>query len=160
MKKTSKRWSLGLLLMAALLLCACGEKPQPAQSVDLQKVYEEIGNRVELPNMIELSEKRLLNYYGIDAQACPQALARINEAGLSVDEIWLIEAADASVAEGIAEIARSRITQLCAETEKYSPELYAVAQKGQVLHEGAYVALFISPEAETMAQIFREVAGK
>ena len=150
-----------LLCLAALLsLAGCGGSSAKAASPpDMQAVYDSIAAKVELPAMMELSAKRLSNYYGIRSEDCVQAVAMVNEAGLSVDEIWLIEARDEDTAKRIESVAKSRIEQLCAETEKYSPELYAVSKAGQVIREGVSVALFISPDAETMASLFRAALG-
>ena len=146
-----------LLLAAVLLLAGCGEKAK--EPVNLQGVYDGIAAQIDLPQMAAQSENRMQKYYGIDVTACPQAIAMVNEASMSVDEIWLIEAPDEEEAKRIEEVARSRITQLCAETQQYSPELYAVASEGQTLREGCYVGLFISPDAAAMAKSFREALG-
>jgi len=161
MARKAKYISLALALIGLLCLCACGAQGGgEAQPVDMQAVYDSIAQQLELPQMMELSEKRMSNYYGIEASECPQAVVMLSEAGLSVDEIWLIEASGDEEAARIEEVALSHITQLCAETEKYSPELYAVCKNGQVIRQGANVALFISPDAEAMASIFREALGK
>ena len=159
MEKRNKTVAVLLLLAALLGLSACGGQKAEAKPLDMQAIYDSIAAQVELPDMMQLSEKRMQKYYGIDASACPQAVVMVNEAGLSVDEIWLIEAADEKEAEHIQSVAESRIEQLCAETEKYSPELYAVSKAGQVIRQGVNVALFISPDAAAMAEIFRN-AGK
>lgn len=161
----TKAVCLCLALALLMLLPACGGQSAPSaasapEPVDMQAVYEQISAKVELPEMVELSAKRMDKYYGIDTSACPQAVTMVNEAGMSVDEIWLIEAASDEEAQRIEAVAKSRIEQLCAETEKYSAELYAVAKNGQVVRDGAKVALFISPDAETMASIFRQAVGK
>ena len=161
MKKQAKTMLLCAALLLAVLLTACGGQSGKSsrQAINMQEVYEQIGKKVELPEMMELSAKRMDKYYGIDTAACPQAVTMVNEAGLRVDEIWLIQAADEAEAQRIESVARSRIEQLCAETEQYSAELYKVAKNGQVIRDGANVALFISPDAETMAALFREALG-
>ena len=160
----NKRINIAVLcsmLLAVLLLSACGgTSAKNAEPVDMQKVYDTISAKVQLPEMIELSAKRMDKYYGIDTSTCPQAVTRVNETGMSVDEIWLIQAPDEAEAQRIETVAKSRIEQLCAETEKYSAELYAVAKNGQVVRDGVNVALFISPDAETMASVFRQALGK
>ena len=143
---------LPLLLIFVLLLAGCGEKS--AAHADLQAVYDKIGSSLELPEMLPLSEKNLENYYGIDVSACKQLIAAISDDGLRVDEIWLIETGSEKEAEALLALARSRIEQICAETENYLPDQYAVAKNAQAIRIGASVALFISPDAKEMADIF------
>ena len=143
---------LPLLLLLALLLPGCGSKS--AAPPDLQQVYDEIGRQVELPEMLLLNEQRIRKFYGIDPETCPQLLLAVSDDGLRVDEIWLVETADEKAAEALLASAQSRIEQVCAETQDYLPDQYAVAKGAQALRSGCCVALFISPDAKEMARIF------
>ena len=59
-------------------------------------------------------------------------------------------------AEEILNIAKSHVEQVCSETENYLPEQYAVAKQARTLRIGSSAALFISPDAEAMEEIFRQ----
>ena len=152
MGNTGKRLLSLLLLLLVLLLPGCGSKS--AQTADLKQLYDEIAGRGSLPEMMLLNEQRIRNYYGIDPASCRQLIMAVSEDGLRVDEIWLIETGDEKAAEELLAAARSRIEQVCAETQDYLPEQYAVAKNGQALRVGSSVALFISPDAKEMAQLF------
>lgn len=158
MNNMTRRLICLLLLAALCLLAGCGAKA-PA-TVDLPGVYDSIAQSAELPDMMALSEKRIANYYGIDPAACPQLLMYIAEDGLRVDEIWLIEAADEDAAKKLEELAASHRDQVCAETENYLPDQYAVAKDARILREGKTVALFLSPDAAAMEKQFRAAFGK
>ena len=147
-----RRRLIPLLLLLALLLPGCGSRG--ARSADLQRVYDEIVGRAECPEMLLLNEQRIRTYYGIDPEACKQLVLAVSDDGLRVDEIWLIEAQDEKTAEALLAAARSRIEQVCAETENYLPDQYAVAKNGQALRVDNSVALFLSPDAKTLAEIF------
>jgi hypothetical protein len=151
-KTTFKTVWLGLLL-AALLLSGCGAA---RKSLDVTAFYEKLSAEFSLPEMMELSEKRMENYYGLNPDACVQMLARLNRDGQSVDEIWLIEAKGDAEAAEILKLAEFRVQQVCKETENYSPEQYAVAKEAKTVKEGSYVALFISPDAKAMAELFQK----
>ena len=140
------------LLLAALLLSACGGKG--TASADLQALYDEISGSLELPEMLLLPAQRVQSYYGFGPDTCRQLLVAVSDEGLRVDEIWLIEAADAKTAEAILAAARSRIEQVCAETENYLPDQYAVARGAEALRIGNSVGLFLSPDAKAMAELF------
>ena len=143
-----------LILCVALALSACGGSA--AKSLDIAAFYEKLSGEFTLPEMMELSEKRMETYYGLSPDACRQLLARLNSDGQSVDEIWLIEAVDGKAAEEIQALAEFRAEQVRNETENYSPEQYAVAKEARIIRDGNYVALFISPDAGAMAELFQK----
>ncbi len=147
-----KKTVLPLLLVLLLLLPGCGGKSKA--TADLKQLYSEIESRVELPEMLALNEQRIRNYYGIDPEACKQCFLAVSDDGLRVDEIWLIEAGDEKAAEALLASAQSRIEQICIETKDYLPDQYVVAKDAQALRVGNSVALFISPDAKEMAQLF------
>ena len=153
MGKQSKRILLLLIAAALLVITGCGSKVPQA---DMQKVWDSIRGEVQPAPMRALSEKRMMDRYGLDAAVLPQAIVMVSEDSLRVDEVWLIEAASETEARELAEAAENYIRQVCAETKDYSPEQYAVAEKGQVVTSGPYVGLFISPEADAMAEILEK----
>ena len=145
------------LAVLMLFLAACGSEPAHA---DLQQVYEEISGLPEMPEMLSLTGKRLKNNYGIDPESCPQAIVAICGDGLRVDEIWLIEAGSEAEAENVLALAQSRVQQICAETESYLPDQYAVAKQARFLRIGNCVGMFISPDASAMEELFRQAFAR
>ena len=143
-----------LALAALCLLTACGKTA--AAHADLQKLYDTIVAREGFPEMLPASDNELRNFYGIDPDACPQAIVALCDDGLRVDEIWLLEAGSEDAAKALLSLAESRIQQVCRETENYLPDQYAVAKQSQALRIGSSVALFISPEAQELAASFRQ----
>ena len=154
MTKTTKRILLAVLALMLTLLTACGGQ-KPAETADLTALYARLGEELELPEMIQLADKRLQSATGLDPAACPQLIAAICGEGMRVDEIWLVEAADEDAAQAVQELAQARVTQVCAETENYLPDQYAVASQARIVCIGRYVALFISPDASAMEDLFR-----
>ena len=154
MAKRSK--AILLLLSTLLLLLAAGCGGKKAAPVDLQGVWDTIQTSVQLPGMRPLSEKRMMDRYGMDASALPQALVMVREDSLRVDEVWLVEAADDAAAKELAASAEGYIRQICKEQKDYSPEQYAVAERGRVVVKGPYVGLFLSPDSDRMAEIFED----
>lgn len=143
--------------LVLLLLAGCG-----AQTVKLElaEVYADIGKRVALPDMLELDEGMMLDYCGIRSEDVSQAVVLICADSLKTDEIWLLEAVDAKAADRLMELAEGRLAQKGEESITYSPEQYKVVQKAQLIREGNYVALLVSPDSEAMAQVFQQAAGK
>ena len=156
MIKTTKRILPLLLALALVLLTACGASAPKEINADLNQVYAQLGEKLELPEMLLLSEKKILDYTGLDPAACSQALVAICGEGLRVDEIWLVEAADEDGAKAVQDLARARVEQICAETQDYLPDQYAVAKEARIVTVGRFVALFVSPDAAEMENLFRQ----
>ena len=52
-------------------------------------------------------------------------------------------------------MAKKRVEQLMQETENYLPDQYAVAKQAEIMKKGNLIALFLSPDAEKMASLFK-----
>lgn len=160
---------LCLALVMAFSLAACGnhdsDNTDPSESnntpvaLDVQEVYTKVGQAVEMPEMLALNESLMLDYCGIAAEDVKQAIVYICADSLRTDETWLIEAVDEAAAKRIVDLANARLKTKGDESITYSPEQYAVVEKAQLLQQGNYIALFVSPDAEAMANVFRQEAG-
>ena len=151
-----KRIVILTLLAALLLLPACGKKAESAApKADLAALYAELTALPDAPEMVPVSEKRMVNYYGIDPAACPQAMISRCSDGLRADEIWLVEAQNDEAASKIKELAEARVTLVGQETENYLPDQYAVVKQAKIIQNGSSVGLFISPQADKMAELFQ-----
>jgi len=145
-----------LTLIAALLLglAACGQAEPEAKSADLQALYTSYEST--LPAMLVLDETMMLNFLGIQAGDCTQVVAAICADGLRADEVWLIEAKDADALARLTELAENRLLSKADETVSYAPDQYAVVEKAQLLTNGNYLALLVSPEVDAMKAAFEE----
>ncbi len=140
-----------LVLAAVLALSGCGEAPKSADLTALYEACLEI-----MPEMNTLDNDTMLNFLGIDAAQHPQAIAALCTDGMRTDEIWLIEAKDEAARKELEELAANRLQAKGDESVTYSPEQYAIVQKAQVLVEGNYIALLVSPEVDALAEAFTE----
>ena len=138
---------VSLIVLAALLLTACGGKEEAA-SVDLNALYESYGEF--MPEMFVPDEDTLMNFLGIDVADCKQYVVMICADGMRTDEVWLIEAKDADALARLKELAEVRIASKADETVSYAPDQYAVVEKAQLLTEGNYLALLVAPEVDAM----------
>ena len=139
-----------LILCVALALSACGGSA--AKSLDIAAFYEKLSGEFTLPEMMELSEKRMETYYGLSPDACRQLLARLNSDGQSVDEIWLIEAVDEAAAQRLEELAKIRLAQKEEETKSYAPEQYRIVQEAKLQLDGLRLIMVVSPSSEEILQ--------
>ena len=148
-----------VLLSLVLLLGIAGCQSE-AVEMDMQAVYEEISQSIELPQMLELDASLMLDYCGIKAADVKQAVVVICADSLRTDEIWLLEATDADAASRLMSLAEKRLKKKGEESITYSPEQYKVVEKAQLIQAGNCIALLVSPDAEAMAQVFNQAAGK
>ena len=66
------------------------------------------------------------------------------------DEVWLIEAKDEAALETLRQLAQTRIESKLEETVSYAPDQYVVVEKAQILTNGLYLALLISPDVDAL----------
>ena len=144
-----------LILMTGVTACADAKV-----EMDMQAVYEDICTTVQVPDMLTLNESLMLDYCGIRAEDVVQAVVVICADSLRTDELWLLEAKDATAAQKLIDLAQKRLTKKGEESITYSPAQYAVVEKAQLLQEGNCIALLVSPDSEAMAQVFLNAAGK
>lgn len=161
---------IAVLTLAALILTGCGASQTgtsaPAETTaatepaapDFEKVYEEMTDK--LPEMILLDDATMQTYCGINKEDCLQALVAVNLNGLETDEIWLIEAKDEKTMDDLEAAAQLRLKMKAEETETYAPAQYEVVKKAQLIREGRFLALIVTPEAEALAGTFRTAIGK
>lgn len=146
------------LITAAILIfafSACGSTKAPeAKNVDLTALYESFGEVV--PEMFTMDDATRLNFLGIESEDCIQVITATCVNGLLTDEIWLIEAKDAAALEKIKNLADSRINAKLFETESYAPEQYLVVKEAELIVDGMYLALFVSPDVDTLKQMFED----
>lgn len=140
--------SLLLALSVVLGLAACGGKKEEVKTVDVNALYESYTQY--LPEMFFPDEDTLLNFLGIQASDCTQYKIAICAEGLRADEVWLIEAKDEAALETLKELGQTRIQAKLDETETYVPDQYLIVQKAELLTNGLYLALLISPDVDTL----------
>ena len=145
-----KMISLLLALALVLGLAACGAKPEAAApvSIDVNALYDSYAQH--MPDMFFPDDDTLMNFLGINIADCAQYKVAICAEGMRSDEVWLIEAKDQAALEALQQLAQTRIQSKLEETVTYAPDQYVVVEKAEVLVNGLYLALLISPEVETL----------
>lgn len=159
-----KLFSLCLAVAVMLGMVACGGDTQNNDEIkpvekSAADIYTELGNVVELPEMLQLNESLMLDYCGIEAADVKQAEVYICADSLKTDEFWLIEAVDEAAVTEIVDLAKARLKKKGEESITYSPEQYAVVEKAQLLQNGNHVILLVSPNVEDLATALVSVTG-
>lgn len=141
---------ISLILVFTLMLgmAACGGKEEEAKSLDIDALFESYSQY--MPDMFYPDEATMLNFLGINVEDCVKYKVAICAEGMRSDEIWLIEAKDEAALETLRQLAETRIQSKLEETVSYAPDQYVVVEKAQLLTNGLYLALFISPDVDAM----------
>ena len=142
--------SLILALTLVLSLAACGgsSKAEEPVSVDVAALYDSYSQY--MPDMFYPDDETLMNFLGINVEDCAKYKVAICAEGMRSDEIWLIEAKDEAALENLRQLAETRIQSKLEETVSYAPDQYVVVEKAQLLTNGLYLALFISPDVDAL----------
>lgn len=150
--------ALALMLLCALAGCGAKEPEKKADvQMDVQSVYDSMVS--VMPEMLAMDEMMMLNFCGIEAEMCEQAVVSVCFDGLRADEVWLIEAKDADALEELEALAKSRLERKGEESITYSPEQYEVVQKAEVLTAGNYLAVLVSPDVDALVEIWEQAAN-
>lgn len=150
-----KLYAMILALALVLSLAACGGESAPtAEAADLNAVYESMADT--LPEMIVMDEDTMLNFFGIETEDCLQVVTAVCADGLRTDEVWLIEAKDDAALKELLTLAETRLTAKADETINYTPDQYLIVEKAELLTEGKYLALLVSPDVDTLKAVFED----
>ena len=63
---------------------------------------------------------------------------------------WIMSRKDEASLETLRQLAQSRIEAKLEETVTYAPDQYVIVEKAELLTNGLYLALFISPDVDTL----------
>jgi hypothetical protein len=120
----------------------------------LDEVYGQITGQISCPEMLELTGKTVESYLGLTPDDYLDGRFYLCANNLKADEIWLMEAEDEAAAQALLEQARERIRVKADSYAAYLPEESEIARRGAAVAKGRYVALFLSPDAARMQELF------
>ncbi len=151
-----------MVSMILFALCACTGNNTDTNTttkniqLDLAQIMTEIESSVTLPeNMDDITNvDLLLQYYGIEAEDVKSYAVKINGTGIKCDEVVMIEATDADALGRIKTCLENRLEDVKNQMNNYLPDEYKIASACKVETVGNYATLFISPDANTMTDIF------
>ncbi|MEE1153699.1 MAG: DUF4358 domain-containing protein, partial [Acutalibacteraceae bacterium] len=108
----------------------------------------------ELPEMTEVSEHQLAQFYGIEKTDVANFSAFVSADSMTKDEIILIEAFTESEANTIRDRLTTHRENLLEESKEYLPDEYEMISNCEVVKDGIYIRLFISNDIDKMEEIY------
>lgn len=121
-----------------------------------QSIYEAIGQKVDLPSMIEGDDSFISNYYGINpADLDGYVFASAEDATLA-DSVIIMKAKSEDAVDNLVASLNTVIEQKSAEMENYLPEQYDIVAKSSVKTDGTYVYLVISEDADSIESVIQD----
>ena len=136
---------------------AVEEEPLPKTVLD--EIYAQICEQISCPEMLELNERAISSYLGLNAENYLDGRFYLCANNLKADEIWLMELENEDAARNMTSKAEDRIRVKADSYELYLPDESEIARRGIAVTKGNYLALFLSPDAEQMRKIFLNALG-
>ena len=135
------------------------EAPEAPEETVLDEIYAQICSEISGPEMLELNEKVISGYLGLQPEEYRDGRFYLCANNLKADEIWLMELEDENAARDMQARAQNRITVKADSYATYLPEESAICRQGIAVAKGNYAALFISLDAGKMRDIFLAALG-
>ncbi len=142
-----------LLLTACCLLTACSPAAEAPVELDLNKIYTDMTASTD-EVMSPIQKDWLFDMYGIDPADCAESYVGSFNSGIMAAEIWLIKASSPDALARLKTLAENRLSALDKQSASYSPQLNEVVKKAQIITRGDYLAMILSTNVETLAEIF------
>ncbi len=153
------------ILIALLIACsfaACSgdlgnETPDNnnvAVDVDLAAVKAQMIQQLSPTDPIDIGADALLNLYGIASEDIESAACYTTMDGAFPEEVVMVKAKDAEALKRIEEKMNNRISEVKVQSQSYDAENYAIAQKSEVQKNGNYIAMFLSPDYDSLVELF------
>ena len=147
-----KRWMTFALAAVMLLLTACGSKEAETVDVDLEAFYGTLEEQYGWgQSMVDIEGEMLDAYYpGLKDVPTVQLVAKMPMMSSVVNEMAFLRCETEEDAEAAEELLQDRIDYQVGDEENpggaWYPESIAAWEEGEVIREGAYVAMIASAE--------------
>ena len=147
-----KKWMIFALVAVMLLLTACGSKEAETVDVDLEAFYGTLEEQYGWDqSMVDIEGEMLDAYYpGLKEIPTVQLVAKMPMMSSVVNEMVFLRCETEEDAEAAEELLQDRIDYQVGDEENpggaWYPESIAAWEEGEVIREGAYVAMIASAQ--------------
>lgn len=126
------------------------------ETPDLEAVREAMVDKIGADDHLPLDAAAFENLYGIDPSTLEQGAGFVTMAGVFPDEVVLLEAVDESAAAAAAEKLQTRLDEVMVQAETYDPDSYEKAKACEVVTDGRFVRLLLSPKQDELAEVYKQ----
>ena len=138
-------------------------EPAPADTAEPAPAGSDLADRVAaqwqaqglVEDMFPLTAEDVLDYYGIDLVACRSGVVLGDAVGYA-NEAVIVEAEDGVLSE-VEAMLQDHLQAVKAQYKGYDAEALALAEKAVLLRERDTVLFVISPNAEAMLAVYRDL---
>lgn len=132
------------------------ETNETSDSVVLADILSEIKTKVSADGALDMDASAMNSLYGIDVNDISQSAGFVVMAGTFPHEVVMVEAKDEDAADRIEEKLNTKYESFVTQSKGYDAENYALACKCKVERKGKHISMFLSPDFETMTEIYSE----
>lgn len=137
-----------LCTVLAVSMLGCSKKKEGKLSKGAVDIYNEIKSSDVLPEMLELDDEYISNYYGIDASKFDDHSFAIALASIQVDTVIIAQVKDEKDIEDMKSKIQNILDARATEMENYLPDMYNLVKKATVKTDGKVIYLVISEKAD------------
>ncbi|MEO4051875.1 DUF4358 domain-containing protein [Solibacillus sp. CAU 1738] len=119
-----------------------------------KEMTEQMVTEVEQPALMELTEKDLLNLYGLDATKLEDFSVRIPMMNVKTNEIAIFKVKDAKDVAEVEAAVKQRAENVAKQFEHYLPDQYENAKNHKIVTKGNYVLFVISDQADKLITVY------
>ena len=120
----------------------------------LETVMEEIKTEIGADNALDFNVNSMYALYGIQAADIKQCAGFSLMEGTFPHEIVMIEASNDEAAQRIETAFNAKIASFAAQSKNYDAKNYALAQKCEVIKNGRYFAMFLTPDYDAVKAVY------
>lgn len=144
-----------LLLSMTLILggFGCGKKEEQKSLKTAKEIYQEITEKVELPDMTILDNEMIEGFYGMDIDTFSDYLFAESLIMIQVDSVVIVKLKDEKDIEDTKAKLQVMIDNKLAQMQNYLVDKYETVKKASVKSKGNTVYLVISERAEEIEAI-------
>ncbi len=133
------------------------KKEEPVvETKTLAQIQAEIKTAVSASGAMDLDAGAISSLYGIESGDMVQAVGFVVMEGTFPHEAIMVEAKNAEAAARVENLLKVKHTSFVEQSKGYDAENYALAQKCNVVRNGNYISMFLTPDYETMQAVFKK----
>ncbi len=145
-----------LFVLTAILLLGAFACTGADAAIDGEALYEKMAALGTFPEMMRRSGDAVLDYYGIDPDACKQLVNYASADGLLADEFLFAETNDETYAIEIEALLREQIARQAETYREYMPEEYPKLSDARIERSGCRVLVIVSDDASALYKVYTD----